>query len=219
MPLRLRQDLHCCVSGGRTIFLDVETDRYFCLSPSRDEVFQRFLAGESGLTGLGLFVDLGILVEGQALEGSGCVEAWAMPCSELAPDSGSPPGLAMSVRALLARLVAAGALRRRGFADVCRGIVARRAASGPEASTVNELSLRVLARALSQTDLIFGRTKRCLPRSLAFMALCHSCRVYPKLVIGVRTHPFAAHCWVQLGDRVLNDTIDNVRIFSPIMAL
>lgn len=39
------------------------------------------------------------------------------------------------------------------------------------------------------------------------------------LVIGVRAEPFAAHSWVQVDQVVLNDTAEEVRRFTPILAL
>lgn len=38
-------------------------------------------------------------------------------------------------------------------------------------------------------------------------------------VFGVKTAPFAAHCWIQMGDLVLNDIPDTVRRYTPIMAI
>ncbi len=37
-------------------------------------------------------------------------------------------------------------------------------------------------------------------------------------VFGVRTWPFFAHCWVQVGDAVVGDSLDRVSGFTPIMA-
>ena len=39
------------------------------------------------------------------------------------------------------------------------------------------------------------------------------------LVLGVRLAPFRAHSWVQLKDEVLNDHIDHIRSFTPILIL
>jgi len=36
------------------------------------------------------------------------------------------------------------------------------------------------------------------------------------LAIAVRTGPFGAHAWVQVGDAIVNDSVDNVRDFTPI---
>ena len=38
-------------------------------------------------------------------------------------------------------------------------------------------------------------------------------------VFGVRTWPFAAHCWLQIEDRVLDDDPDRVAQYTPIMAV
>jgi hypothetical protein len=37
-----------------------------------------------------------------------------------------------------------------------------------------------------------------------------------ELVFGAKLNPFAAHCWVQLEDVVLNDRTDNVAVFTPV---
>ena len=36
-------------------------------------------------------------------------------------------------------------------------------------------------------------------------------------VFGVRTWPFLAHCWVQVGDTIVGDSLDRVGGFTPIM--
>lgn len=38
-------------------------------------------------------------------------------------------------------------------------------------------------------------------------------------VFGVRTWPFAAHCWLQIHDAVLDDDPERVGLFTPIMAV
>ncbi len=38
-------------------------------------------------------------------------------------------------------------------------------------------------------------------------------------VFGVRTWPFEAHCWLQAGGVVLDDTVDNVTSYTPILAV
>jgi hypothetical protein len=35
----------------------------------------------------------------------------------------------------------------------------------------------------------------------------------------VQTRPFAAHCWVQHGDIVCNDTVEHVSGYTPIMVV
>jgi hypothetical protein len=38
-------------------------------------------------------------------------------------------------------------------------------------------------------------------------------------VIGVKLRPFAAHSWVQSGPWLVNDRIDMIRAYTPIMAV
>jgi hypothetical protein len=38
-------------------------------------------------------------------------------------------------------------------------------------------------------------------------------------VFGVREAPFTAHCWVQDGAVVLNDHLENVDLYTPIMTV
>ena len=38
-------------------------------------------------------------------------------------------------------------------------------------------------------------------------------------VFGVRTYPFQAHCWLQVGDILLNDAVERVCAYTPIFAV
>jgi hypothetical protein len=56
----------------------------------------------------------------------------------------------------------------------------------------------------------------CLPDSLTLMQFLAWHRTEGTLVFGVKLDPFAAHCWVQAGDVVLNDRLDRVQRFAPV---
>jgi hypothetical protein len=43
--------------------------------------------------------------------------------------------------------------------------------------------------------------------------------IHPVWIFGVQARPFAAHCWLQLNGTVLNDTVDHVIGYTPIMAV
>lgn len=59
----------------------------------------------------------------------------------------------------------------------------------------------------------------CLPRSV-WAAHCLLDRgILPDLIFGVRLNPFSAHCWVQCGETVMNDRLDDVRNYTPILVL
>ena len=42
---------------------------------------------------------------------------------------------------------------------------------------------------------------------------------FPQWIIGVRSHPFGAHSWVQSGSVVLNDLPERVRRFQPLLVV
>lgn len=60
---------------------------------------------------------------------------------------------------------------------------------------------------------------QCLPDTLAFLRFAGRRGCFPTLVFGVEAWPFAAHCWAQSGDVVLNDALDHARAFSSILAI
>lgn len=56
----------------------------------------------------------------------------------------------------------------------------------------------------------------CLPDSLALLDFLANRRCSARLVVGIRREPFAAHCWVQADDCLLNETVDVASGFTPI---
>ena len=70
----------------------------------------------------------------------------------------------------------------------------------------------------SVRPLIFRAQTKCLLDSLTMSIFLSSRGVRSSVVFGVRTQPFAAHCWVQLEDTVLNDELDHVLTYQPILA-
>lgn len=59
----------------------------------------------------------------------------------------------------------------------------------------------------------------CLYRSFYLLAFLRRRGLDATWMFGVQTWPFEAHCWLQTGDLVLDDRVDRVRAFTPIMAV
>lgn len=57
----------------------------------------------------------------------------------------------------------------------------------------------------------------CLQRSFLLRAHLAAQGVATDWVFGVATWPFAAHCWLQIGDLVVGDRLSRVSRFTPIM--
>lgn len=66
---------------------------------------------------------------------------------------------------------------------------------------------------------VFSGNQRCLFHSLTLLYFLSRFGWQPRWVFGVRQAPFGAHCWLQDGDAVLNDTVDRVALFTPIMVV
>lgn len=78
---------------------------------------------------------------------------------------------------------------------------------------------RHLVRAFDAMRPIFPREYLCLFDSLALMYFLLDYEISPEWVFGVKTDPFEAHCWLELGGVLLNDTPEFVRDFSAIMVV
>jgi hypothetical protein len=219
MTLQLRDGLAFCDCAGRIVLLDLEADRYFCLAPALDESFRLWAASpadggrDEGATAL---CQLGILVP---VKGRAPAPPRTIPMKVTGDLDGElPPRRRDVVQALVAELVMAGRLRVRPLAKILLG----RDNGGPEGLHGPERPALQAARiraAFAGSALYLGASDRCLRRAIAAMAMCRRRRLAARLVIGVQLNPFAAHAWVQLGDKVLVGDFEQCRLFTPILAL
>jgi len=66
---------------------------------------------------------------------------------------------------------------------------------------------------------LYPRPYLCLFDSLALLEFLASYRAFPRVVFGVVADPFQAHCWLQEGNVVLNDDLERVGRYKPIMSI
>lgn len=57
----------------------------------------------------------------------------------------------------------------------------------------------------------------CLQRAFQLRRVLAGRGIHTDWIFGVRTWPFAAHCWLQIGDLVIADTLERVDRYTPIM--
>jgi hypothetical protein len=65
----------------------------------------------------------------------------------------------------------------------------------------------------------FSSYNTCLRNSLTMIEYFAHHDIHPTWIFGVRMEPWAAHSWVQDGPIVLNDTVEHVRTYTPILAI
>jgi hypothetical protein len=221
MRLGLNPNIHSCIVNGRVIFLDALNGRYFCLSDRLEQAFLDVAGGNIS----------GCNTEIEEMIGRGVLVTDAPAPKALLPLSTEvPPSRDLSSRITRSSLADVGAaaaaqayamiiLRTNHFHEILRRLESKRNAVREQQGRNGVPTAERLALAIQTTNLLFGSTDRCLNRSLALLQLCYRHGSTPTFVIGVRTSPFVAHCWVQDHDLVLNDRSEHARLFTPIFAL
>lgn len=222
MGFSLDHNLHSCMVNGKVIFLDALVGRYFCLPDRLEGVFVEAARG-------GQINERG--PEIREMIGRGLLVVDTPDPKPLLPDT-DPPALYRDLsdnrsRASLSDVATAAAaqaraaivLRTRRFQQILSMLqISRNATQALQPGNDGATAIR-FASALQATSLLFGSSDRCLNRSLALLQLCYRRGSRPTFVIGVRTDPFVAHCWVQQGDVVLNDRSEHARLFARIFTL
>lgn len=81
-------------------------------------------------------------------------------------------------------------------------------------------------RRIVQAATLFHRARlyapigtRCLMDSIALCRFLARRHLHAEIILGVTNDPFAAHCWVQAGDMVLNDTVGNAMAHTVIRVI
>lgn len=218
MVLTLQSGISYCVIDGNALFLDLPRDRYFRLSSAASPAFQTWHEGRMPTD-----ADRGIL-EAAGILGGGphAANGFELPSTPVrrrhdAIASGAFD-LSEVARALWMQRKVERRLRAYGLLRMVNDIRALRSTSACGDLDQSQAGGRVL-RAFEVGRLLRPSAEKCLPRSIA-VALCLARHgIAAKVVLGVKLGPFAAHAWAQANDAVLNDTMEEVARFTPILVV
>lgn len=234
--LRLADHVRACRIGEQMIFLDLRRSKFFAVGGPRVAALSTLIGEGSGDA------------DTQDMASDSTAQDWIRPLRRqnlLTSDSaaasrGRPPAVAEALSSLnvedarhaagvdwrhLARLwrstlVASLWLRRLSLDEIAdRVATLRRRHSEENAPNI--------ANGLLDAVAMYGRLRpfaltshdRCLYDSLTLVHFLAAQGLFPKWVIGVRVHPFAAHSWVQSGSVVLNDLAERVRHYQPVLVV
>jgi hypothetical protein len=219
MTMGLRSGVSFCEVGDRLIFLDIRADRYFGLGASAEVAFRRAMAElpvDKDDPPAARLLESGILVDRAPFAPRACPAPAA--ASESLLDLDQPRVAIHSLLGACCGLARARfALRWTGLASALDRIRARRGRQ-PAVTGASEC-LAEVAAAFDLSARLMRSHDQCLARSIAIMRRLASLGAAAELVIGVRLRPFAAHCWVQQGPRLVSDRVDQVRSYTPILVL
>ena len=225
MTHRLRDGLAFCLVDGTPVFLDVKRDRYFTVDARLADVFTAFVRAERlPEEYLARLVRAGI-VEPGSRDGAPppAPPSIRAPSSSLleeagTKDSGAPPnaGVAWAVACSVAG--ARMRLALRGFAHCMERLRARNVA-GRTHALVGARAALSLAADFNEARRLLPAAPNCLTDSLALADFLMRRGANAQFVIGVRSNPHGAHCWLQTDEILLNEASDRAAAFTPILVI
>jgi Transglutaminase-like superfamily len=206
----LRPHVRACVDGDHVVFLDLRGDRYSSVPMQLAPAIVELGLTQGGANSAARLEELKLIAPAE------------LTVRSIAPRSRSPtrilePLASANVSAavgasILAACAWAGwmlARRRLDRALNCLGAMKR----------TRRVEVGAATDALAQFEAIrpwFPRERVCLFDSLALARFLISQGFRPEIVLGVRTQPFAAHCWIELDGALVGDRSDHCTSFTPI---
>ncbi len=232
-PLFLQSHVFLCRGKRHWVVLDSARDQYHCISRHQFEALGPLLQGWEGSAApgnggaasipadaIGLanqLLQLNILSEGPAGAKDALPIQYPAPAEAIDVDSPASSRWltythARSFFASSAR--ASRELREKRFPFILDQVRARKAARGVAFELERAVSL---AAVFDRLRPFYAAGYDCLPDSLRLIHFLARFGIFPDWVFGVIADPFEAHCWVQAGSVVLNDRVERVSAFTPIM--
>jgi hypothetical protein len=95
----------------------------------------------------------------------------------------------------------------------------RKLASEARAPRTHAPDLARIAAAIEWARLLFPFEAKCLPIAVATARMARSYGLKADVMVGVQALPLQAHAWAQIDDALINDFLDRVHRFKPIMRL
>ena len=230
-----------CREGEHVVFLDVRQDRYFALEAAQTSGLGKVVPGwpvaiaqpepryatssstedSAHSAVVALLLERGLLSEDLRGGKDATPVAAIPPSGELTADAldGTANVRAEGVRRFIVSAAAASfGLRFRPLERVIRRVSLRNQAGLQLASSFcAERALELVSAFALLRPFFFTSKDACLFEALALSEFLARYGIFPRWVFGVQARPFAAHCWLQHGGIVLNDTVEHVSRYTPIM--
>ena len=225
------RNLHFCRLSDSVVFLDAQNDRYFAFSAIWTELFMQIC--ESGKSELSKEATSFAyeLVARNILTTDSTMGRELSACSTIPPrwailDEWTEAGPKITLYDILIFLRAivevkllvmfSGKSTIRRVFDRAQAWKAAAGQNNPSSARLVIHDTRVFHRL---TTFFLSAHDECFFRSvLLFRYLCRK-GLCTELQIGVRNAPFRAHCWVSFEGIVLNDFLDSVLEFTPILSI
>jgi hypothetical protein len=210
---RLADGVSYGLVDGEPIFLDLEADLYFTVDPPLLEDLDRLRRSDGTLPEREArrLLDSGLVREAGRCEPIG-------PAPAFIPDNSlfDRPAMRASGKELAE---VAFLLTRARLSIRWTGLAGMAGATLPSTEPAEQDRLRAMASRFEAARRLIPLDRHCLTDSLALLQFLGRRSLSASLLFGVKRHPFAAHCWMQDDQMVLNDDAETVRGFTPVLVL
>ncbi|WP_433933398.1 lasso peptide biosynthesis B2 protein [Brevundimonas diminuta] len=204
--------IHVTTIEDDLVALDLENDAYFCLPGLGRHLVG---AGDGQWTASNAVIRNGLLETGLFQTAASPPHRPALPAAARTSRRYEGRGSGSMANATLAAIMAIEGWRIHGRS--LKALIRR----SPNLSLRHDQTAEAMADAR-----LFDRWMpwvpgqgQCLYRAYLLRAFLASRGRGATWVFGVRTWPFSAHCWLQVGDVLLDDDLDRVALYTPIMAV
>jgi hypothetical protein len=208
------------------IFLDLRRDRYFRLPRPLEESFLAYINGDGCLPpDIDRLVNSEILTDAPRaldVEKIQSIEDASSSAIEQAPAARAPT-LSEVLETTTITLSTKWRLKTITLKNVLDSIHDYRNQRSAPITAGFDPSIR---QHLIEASAAFRRARlyvpintSCLLDSLAIIKFLARKGLSARLVFGVACDPFSAHCWAQVGNLVLNDTVGNTQLHTPIRVI
>ena len=236
--LFLRSHVFLCRGKRHWVLLDVSRDNYQCVGRGQFEALGPLLEGWKEPAGTSeevagtspevaeelanALVSQGILSEDSAGAKAALATDCPYPAQAIDPDGPKPSLWSTWFHAstfFSSCMRASRELSRQPLQVILEAVRARKARGTAGAGPPDFDRARSLVRVFARLRWYYPRPYLCLFDSLALLHFLARFDLFPDWVFAVSADPFEAHCSVQLGDVVLNDTVERVSALIPIMSV
>lgn len=214
--VRLLADVYAAGEGPDLVLLDAGRDAYFCLPGAATGLTGDLAAGD--LSGIAQELADELVGAGLAQRAAGNLRTalrFIGPARDLMsgpatrPSAGETLGFAMALAGL------AFSFHGRPIAQVLAHAVRRRRGRAAPDAISEDLARRCrVFKALLPWSPVQGA---CLLQAALLLEFLAQAGLTADWVFGVRIWPFSAHCWLQAGDCVLNDSAERVGAYRPLL--
>jgi hypothetical protein len=122
-------------------------------------------------------------------------------------------------RAIFEVIIVHRLLKKHGFGDTVKIYEKKYGSISPRNNSKNKDDIKKFLSTIDKVCFMFWGNAECLHRSLVGFKILRQMGIEVNLVVGVKKFPFSSHAWLELNDRIINDSEDMKAIYTEILRI